>query len=435
MRNALIALALLILPAAAGAHEIPADVKLQMFVKPAGDRLQLLLRVPMQAMQEVEFPRRGVGLLDLARAEPALRTAAMLWFADNIEILEDDARVGAPVLKNVRASLPSNRSFNSFDEALAHVTGAPLPANMEFVWAQGLLDVLLEYPIRSAHAEFSINPGVARLGRSVVTSLRYLPPGGAVRAYELHGDPGLLRLDPRWHQAAGRFVVEGFRHILDGADHLLFIACLVIPFRRFAPLVVIVTAFTVAHSITLIAAAFGQVPDGLWFPPLVETLIALSIVYMAVENIVGSNLRRRWLIAFAFGLIHGFGFSFALRDTLQFAGEHLVTSLLAFNLGVELGQLSLLFRYVVAERIGTIILSVLVAHTGWHWMLERFDTLSQFPLPPLDAATLAGAMRWAMAALGMAAALWIANGFVSRHLPDDNAQPRDAASGRDAENR
>ena len=76
-------------------------------------------------------------------------------------------------------------------------------------------------------------------------------------------------------------------------------------------------------------------------------------------------LRRRWLIAFAFGLIHGFGFSFALRDTLQFAGEHLVTSLLAFNLGVELGQLavlvvlvpalSLLFRYVVAERIGTII--------------------------------------------------------------------------------
>ena len=190
-------------------------------------------------------------------------------------------------------------------------------------------------------------------------------------------------------------------------------------------------------SITLIAAAFGHVPDGLWFPPLVEMLIAVSIVYMALENIVGSNLRRRWLIAFAFGLIHGFGFSFALRDTLQFAGEHLVTSLLAFNLGVELGQLavlvvlvpalSLLFRYVVAERIGTIILSVLVAHTGWHWMLERFDTLSQFPLPPLDATTVAGAMRWAMAALGMAAALWIANGYIGRFLPDENSRPRDAA--------
>ena len=202
----------------------------------------LLLRVPMQAMQEVEFPRRGVGLLDLARAEPALRTAAMLWFADNIEILEDEARVGAPVLKSVRASLPSDRSFGSFDEALAHVTGTPLPANMEFVWAQGLLDIYLEYPIRSENAGFSINPGIARLGHRVVTALRYLPPGGAVRAYELHGDPGLLRLDPRWHQAAARFVVEGFKHIPDGIDHLLFIACLVIPFRRFAPLVVIVTA-------------------------------------------------------------------------------------------------------------------------------------------------------------------------------------------------
>ena len=132
IRNALIALALFILPAAAVAHEIPADVKLQMFIKPAGDRLQLLLRVPMQAMQEVEFPRRGAGLLDLARAEPALRSAAMLWFADNIEILEDEVRVGAPVLKSVRASLPSDRSFGSFDEALAHVTGTPLPANMEF---------------------------------------------------------------------------------------------------------------------------------------------------------------------------------------------------------------------------------------------------------------------------------------------------------------
>ena len=96
----------------------------------------------------------------------------------------------------------------------------------------------------------------------------------------------------------------------------------------------------------------------------------MSIVYMALENIVGARLERRWLIAFAFGLVHGFGFSFALRDQLQFAGSHLVTSLLSFNVGVELGQilvlavsvpaLALLFRRAVPERMGTIILSVLV---------------------------------------------------------------------------
>jgi HupE / UreJ protein len=147
----------------------------------------------------------------------------------------------------------------------------------------------------------------------VVTALRFLPPAGDVRAFELRGDPGLVRLDPRWHQAALRFVGLGFLHILDGIDHLLFLLCLVIPFRRFGPLVLVVTSFTVAHSLTLIASAFGLAPDALWFPPLVETLIALSIVYMALENIVAPRLGRRWMIAFGFGLVHGFGFAFALR--------------------------------------------------------------------------------------------------------------------------
>src|SRR5262249_4403601 len=146
------------------------------------------------------------------------------------------------------------------------------------------------------------------------------------------------------------------------------LACLVIPFRRLRPLIIIVTSFTVAHSIALIASALGFVPDGLWFPPLVETLIAVTIVYMALENIVGAalnrnavaELSRRWMIAFAFGIVHGFGFSFALKESLQFAGDHLLASLLAFNVGVEIGQIAvllvllpataLLFRFVVPER-------------------------------------------------------------------------------------
>jgi hypothetical protein len=239
-----------------------------------------------------------------------------------------------------------------------------------------------------------------------------------VRAFELEGDPGLVRLDPRWHQAAARFVALGFRHILDGTDHLLFLLCLVIPFRRLRPLVLVVSAFTVAHSITLLASAFGLAPDGLWFPPLVETLIAASIVYTALENIVVARPRRRWLIAFGFGLVHGFGFSFALRQTLQFAGSHLLTSLLAFNVGVELGQLFVLALLVpaldlvfrrVPERTGTIVLSALVAHTGWHWMADRWERLRQFrfPSPPLDAAGLASAVRWLMLAVAVAALVWL----------------------------
>jgi hypothetical protein len=212
-------------------------------------------------------------------------------------------------------------------------------------------------------------------------------------------------------------VRSGFGHILEGIDHLLFLLCLVIPVRRMRTLVLVVTSFTVAHSITLIASAYDVAPGGLWFPPLVETLIAASIVYMALENIVGANVVRRWLITFAFGLVHGFGFSFALRDSLQFAGSHLLTSLLSFNLGVELGQLvvlaavvpalNVMFRFVVAERMGTIILSALVAHTAWHWLTERGEQLLQFPWPALDATLLLTVVRVAIGIVALAAVIWV----------------------------
>ncbi len=411
-------------PPPAGAHDIPADVAVQAFLKPEGQRLRLLVRTPLAALRDVAFPTRGPVYLDIARADPSLRQAANLWIADAVELYEDAARVSAPRIAAVRVSLPSDSSFGTYEEALAHVTGPPLPDDTEIYWSQAMLDVLFEYPIQSEGSRFSIHPGFGRLGQRVVTALRFLPPGGAVRAFELEGDPGLVRLDPRWHQAALRFVGLGFRHILDGIDHLLFLLCLLIPFRRLRPLVLVVTAFTAAHSVTLIASAFGLAPDGLWFPPLVETLIAASIVYMALENIVAPRLRRRWLITFGFGLVHGFGFSFALSQTLQFAGSHLLTSLLAFNLGVELGQLlvlvllvpllGLIFRFVVAERMGTIILSALLAHTGWHWLVERFDRLRQFRFewPVLSAALLATATRWLILAVIAGGLAWLVFGVV-----------------------
>ncbi|HVO96530.1 MAG TPA: HupE/UreJ family protein, partial [Bryobacteraceae bacterium] len=263
------------------------------------------------------------------------------------------------------------------------------------------------------------------------------------RAFEFTGDPGLVRLDPRWHQAALRFIRLGFFHILDGTDHLLFLSCLVIPFRRFRALIPVVTSFTAAHSITLIASAYNLGPDVLWFPPLIETLIAISIVYMALENIVGGGtVRRRWMMSFGFGLVHGFGFSFALRQSLQFAGSHLLASLLSFNIGVELGQLLVLlvlvpvleffFRVVVAERMGTIIASALVAHTGWHWMLERADRLSQYriELPEWNLALAAAIARWLMLAVLLTGIGWWVTGFLKRRQKAVGAQAPSSAAAR-----
>lgn len=415
------------LPAAVFAHDIPGDVRIMAYLKPLDDRLQLLVRVPLAAMREVEFPVRGPGYLDLRRADAALAGAASLWLSGNLELYEGDTRLMQPRIVTARVSLASDKSFATFESALAHVQGERVPPDSDLYWNQQLLDVMFEVPVRSATSEFSIHPKFARLGQRVVTVLRFLPPDGAERAFEFHGDPGLLRLDPRWHQAALRFVESGFLHILEGTDHLLFLLCLVIPFRRLVPLAVIVTSFTLAHSITLLASAFGYAPGGLWFPPLIETLIAVSIVWMALENIAGtSRIRRRWVIAFVFGLVHGFGFSFALRESLQFAGSHLVTALVAFNIGVELGQLlvllallpalNLLFRHAVAERAGIIILSALVAHTGWHWMLERGAELLKFPLPAMDAAAWAELLRWLIAALVLSAVLWFASRRLRRWL-------------------
>jgi hypothetical protein len=427
--------ALVLLAASLRAHEIPNEVTIQTFLRPEGQRLLFLVRAPLKAMREMEVPRRGTGYVDLARAGQVVRDSATLWIADFVKIYEDGRQLPYPEVLAARIALPADTSFQSFDEAYTAIRERRLPVETDLVWEEGLLDVAFAYPIASDQSRFAISPGLTRLGLRVNVVLRFQQPGQAERAFDVHGDPGIVQLDPRWHQAARRFTRDGFFHILDGLDHLLFLFALVIPFRRLRSLVVVVTSFTIAHSVTLIASAYDMAPDSLWFPPFVEAIIAISIVYMAFENIVAAArqpgadpaaddraLGRRWAVAFGFGLIHGFGFSFALRESLQFAGSHLLTSLLSFNVGVELGQLlvllilipalNLLFRFGIDARIGSILLSALVAHTGWHWATERVTALMQFPWPTFDTATLLSAVRLLMVMVAAGAIVWFLFGVM-----------------------
>jgi hypothetical protein len=423
------------------AHDIPVDATVQAFVKPEGNRLHFLVRAPLQTMRDVDIPVDARGFLDLDALRPKMPDAATLWIGDFVRVYEDDSPLPKPRVVAAQISLPSDKSFATYEQAIAHLNAAPLRNDVNAVWNQMLLDVEFDYPIRSDRDEFSMNAAVDGLAARVNTVLRFLPPGGTVRAYEFSGNPGLIRLDPSWFQAALSFIRMGFEHILDGTDHLLFLLCLVIPFRRFRALIPVVTAFTAAHSITLIASAYGMAPDFGWFPPLIETLIALSILYMALENIVGSaTVHRRWILAFAFGLVHGFGFSFALRQSLQFAGAHMLSSLLSFNIGVELGQLlvlvfmipllTVLFRYAVKERVGTIILSALVAHTAWHWMTDRYDALRRFPFtwPEMGPDFVASALRWAMAIVALAGAVWLVDGALRKKSRPSSQQSPERSS-------
>jgi hypothetical protein len=424
------------------AHEIPNDVTIQLFFKPEGQRLRLLLRAPLDAMNDIDWPTRGMaGMLDLARADRALNDAATLWLGDNLQVLEDGRPLPYPSVAAVRASQPSDQAFQSYDVALAQILGPKLPPETEMVKSQGMLDVLFEFPIVSDQSHFSLYPRFVRLGIQTQTIVRFLSPDGIDRVFELHGDSGPVLLDPRFLQAAWRFVKDGFFHILDGSEHVLFLLCLLIPFRRLRSLVPIVTSFTVAHSITLIASAFDMAPNALWFPPLINTLVAVSILYMAFENIAGARLSRRWLMTFAFGLVHGFAFAFAFKQTVQFAGTHVFASLIAFNVGLEIGQLlllvliipilDLLFKYGIAERLGTVILSALIAHTAWHWTWDRYGELVQYQFiwPVVDAAFLAGVLRWLMVLVILAGAWWVINGLAGKETAPGSVGDADTGPG------
>ena len=170
------------------------------------------------------------------------------------------------------------------------------------------------------------------------------------------------------------FLVLGVEHIGMGYDHLLFLFGLLIVARGFKSSLLIITCFTLAHTITLGVATFG------WFalrPAITEPLIALSIVYVGVENLLcKGEPKGRWLLTFAFGLIHGFGFASVLRDLgVGAQGGGVTVPLLSFNLGVELGQLA----------IAGIVLPLI-------WQLRKREWLMRRALPITSCViTLAGA--------------------------------------------
>jgi hydrogenase/urease accessory protein HupE len=162
---------------------------------------------------------------------------------------------------------------------------------------------------------------------------------GDARAFALLGASNtkvrLTRAEQALREVLWRYFVAGVEHIAIGYDHIAFLIAVILWGRKFWPLAGVVTAFTVAHSITLSLAVLGvvQLPS-----QLVETMIALSIVYVAAENFFVRDIGRRWIITFFFGLIHGFGFASVLRE-YGIPQERIGWALASFNVGVEAGQL------------------------------------------------------------------------------------------------
>jgi hydrogenase/urease accessory protein HupE len=163
-------------------------------------------------------------------------------------------------------------------------------------------------------------------------------------------------------QIIGRFVAAGIEHIFLGYDHIAFLLAVILWGQRLWPLIKVVTAFTVAHSLTLSLAVLDVVrlPSS-----VVEPLIAATIVFVAAENFFVHDIRRRWRATFVLGLVHGFGFAGALRE-YGLPQSALVAALAAFNVGVEIGQVlivAFIFPLLLwSDRIG----NAKAAHKGRH---------------------------------------------------------------------
>ena len=152
----------------------------------------------------------------------------------------------------------------------------------------------------------------------------------------------------------------GIEHILTGYDHLVFLGCLLLAGGTWRSRLGIVSAFTLAHSITLVLAAMRVVNPPTGF---VEPAIAVTIAYVALENLIGDPHRPRWPTAFGFGLIHGFGFA-GLLDALDLPARQWFSAVLAFNVGVEIGQIA-----VVAVAMPIVIA---IAWSSWHTRVVRY---------------------------------------------------------------
>jgi hydrogenase/urease accessory protein HupE len=218
--------------------------------------------------------------------------------------------------------------------------------------------------------------------------------GGATHDEVLYGDQRTLTVAPENAAAAlesgaqskpssehgggfWSFFKMGIEHILTGYDHLVFILGLVLARARLRSLLTIITAFTVAHSITLALSVLG-----VWAPTprIIEPAIALSIAYVGVENFFVKDASKRWRITFPFGLIHGFGFAGALQE-IALPRSAIPTALVSFNLGVEAGQLAVLALVLPLilflrgktwfEPRGVRVVSGAVALAGGVWFVSR----------------------------------------------------------------
>jgi hypothetical protein len=233
----------------ARAHEFKLDAVINAFVKIEPGEAQLVVRAPLYLFKSAKFPVNNVEI-DVDKSAPAIERA-LAAIQQDITVSENGQPLAASHASG-RLSLPSDRSFESYEQAATHVS-EPLERGTSIFVDQGYVDARITYPISSPGSEFTIRTTAGpELGDYLKVALRYMPSGEDSRAMVITSMSGTVALNPTWVRAATGFTKLGIAHILTGYDHLLFLLCLVIPLRGWRQILSVITVFTVAHSFTLL---------------------------------------------------------------------------------------------------------------------------------------------------------------------------------------
>ncbi len=347
-------------------------------------------------------PDTSYAAATVSGTEITFRLTYDLFTLQKVTALDAD-RDGRTTREELVRGLPAIHAFlrqhvlvaiNDADADLGEPTG--------FTWPSDAGPAIAEADYHTANGliPFTFRRRITEPTESLLLAFRFAPPLGerhtVLGSFDAGGDKlevTFTRFEPDYEYVTGqeppltrnlwRFLRLGIEHLFLGYDHLCFLLALVIASRP-RELIAIVTSFTVAHSLSLLLAAL----DVVRLPPrLVETAIAATIVHVAVQNLRGAPTGRRWMLTFGFGLIHGFGFASVLGEmTLPTHG--LVRCLLAFNVGVEIGQLALIaatlplvawLRRGPHERSVVRAVSLLLALFGALWLADRACNLGLMP--------------------------------------------------------
>ena len=423
----------------ANGSDLPPEIVLNGFIKQDADRVRLVVRIPLVLLATFGLPKRGPGYLDLARIDDKLHEAAAAT-GHQIEVGVNRTPLKWTIVK-ARVSTLSDRSFESYATALAHVEGPPLAPDTDLFWSQGFLDTELAYETAGT-SRLAVRVNVApELGRRLKLRLQYIPPTGMARSYELPGGTGWVPLSPRALEAAAIFAKSGIVNAFT-ADRFVFLLCLIAPFMRFRSLLAVVLIMAAMQAVTLTAAAEGAVTVRPWLPAVVASTLYVVSLLLAIGNLGAPSLRRRWFVAAVVGSLVGFGLGDLLASQFQFAGEHVLLSTFSFNIGVALGEvialavahvaLRALFATMFGATVGVIIVSALLGLLAWQWTADASHELGH-ELGHAMAEGLARAapiLLWMLPALVVGAlARWTPRGFGSVRA----ASLREALLGRVAE--